>query len=120
MSFGRILKYALVAFEIAIASLAVFYDIGTSTAAVSVTIMLIWIGVLIETGVLALKAPWSTQGVTGYGLLLIPVMLVNYVLRGPAPSWFPTESTLWILIPFLSFGVVSLLRGWTNGAQRRS
>jgi hypothetical protein len=39
-------------------------------------------------------------------------VLTSFLVAMHPPGWYPTNSSLWILVPFLGFGLVSSLRGW--------
>ena len=108
-----LIRYALVVFEIWIGIATVIFALDSAYAAVSVVVMFVVLAVLFETRELVLenRLSWSSIRVLAY--MLVPVMLINYVLSEPAPRWFPTNSSAWILVPFILFGAASLR--WMNG-----
>lgn len=106
------LRTGLAGFEILSALAVVMFDVGATAATLAVLVMLTWLSVLCERREVVFGSELKWSKLQGLAFFLVPVMLINYVLSEPAPSWYPTAHSAWILLPFIAFGLASLLRGW--------
>jgi hypothetical protein len=110
----RLKPYAKVMWWLNVAALIAsiwLYPADVSFFPLIVVLFLAFATLIAELGWYPYEGRWQVRyQVAFYVWLFILIIPANMLLASPAPSWYPTDSNFWIVIPVLGWGLLSVLR----------
>jgi hypothetical protein len=111
----RVLIPLLILLEVGVSAWATAHHAAAGVALLMIIVcaFLLIASILIEWRVVYLSGSFKNHFLSSL-VLFAPMMLISIIFKMPVPSWYPTQNALWAAVPWLSFGALTALRGWSK------